>query len=124
MINRKDSLCYIDFLRGKYNSNDIEYIKILINKMTINEKSKLIRDIFDDLWMDLWNLKKLTKELVEKNDYKEGKKYELLKNGFYHNKKLFKLEEIINSSETNYQECEWEFQKVEEINTKKIKIVL
>lgn len=112
MINRKDSLCYIDFLRGKYNMNDIEYIQILIDKMTINEKDKLMKNTFNDLWMGLWNLEELTKELLEKNDYKEGKrKCEALKKGFYRDRKLYKLEIFISSSGTNYQDCEWEFPK-------------
>jgi 8-oxo-dGTP pyrophosphatase MutT (NUDIX family) len=112
MINRKDSLCYIDFLRGKYNINDMKYIQILIDKMTINEKDKLMKNIFNDLWISLWNLEELTKELLEKNDYKEGKrKYEALKKGFYRSEKLYKLEMFISSSGTNYKDCEWEFPK-------------
>jgi 8-oxo-dGTP pyrophosphatase MutT (NUDIX family) len=112
MINRKDSLCYIDFLRGKYKISDIEYIQILVDKMTINEKDKLLENMFDDLWINLWNLDELTKELVEKNDYKEGKKkYESLKTGFYREKQLYKLDDFIKSSMTDYKECEWEFPK-------------
>ncbi len=112
MINRKDSLCYIEFLRGKYRINDIEYIQILIDKMTKNDKERLLKNIFDDLWISLWNLTELTKELLEKNDYKEGKKkYELLKEGFYYNKKLLKLDLLIESSKTDYRDSEWEFPK-------------
>ena len=112
MIKRKDSLCYIDFLRGKYKISDIEYIQILVDKMTINEKDKLLENMFDDLWINLWNLDGLTTDLVEKNDYKEGKKkYESLKKGFYREKQLYKLDHFIKSSKTGYKECEWEFPK-------------
>jgi|TARA_R110002072_G_scaffold159134_9_gene310200 8-oxo-dGTP pyrophosphatase MutT (NUDIX family) len=112
MINRKDSLCYIDFLRGKYNINDVEYIQILVDKMTINEKDKLMKNTFDDLWMSLWNLEELTKELVEKNDYKEGKrKYESLKMGIHRDKQLYQLGMFVSVSSTDYRECEWEFPK-------------
>ena len=81
MINRKDSLCYIDFLRGKYKIENIEYIKILLNKITVKEKEKLLNLTYDQLWCKLWNLNELTESMKEKNDYKEGlKKFELLKN--------------------------------------------
>ena len=56
MINRKDSLCYIDFLRGKYNPYNTEYIQILINKFNMNEKEKVIKYSFKKLWCDLWLL--------------------------------------------------------------------
>ena len=48
MINRKDSLCYIDFVRGKYNLMDLDYIQILINKITIGEKHRLLIKSFDE----------------------------------------------------------------------------
>ena len=109
MINRKDSLCYIDFLRGKYKIEDIEYIKILLNKITIKEKEKLLKMTFDELWVQLWNLSELTDVLKEKNDYREGsKKYELLKNGFDED---INLEGLISGSDTGYKESEWEFPK-------------
>ena len=82
MINRKDSLCYIDFLRGKYNINDVSYIQILLDKMTIKEKDKLLNIPYDKLWLDLWMLNELTDKLKEKNDYKDGsKKLSILKGG-------------------------------------------
>jgi hypothetical protein len=34
MIQRKDSLSFMEFIRGKYNTNDIVYIKNLIHSMT------------------------------------------------------------------------------------------
>ena len=43
MIQRKDSLCYIEFLRGKYDIFNINYIQILINKFTNEEKGNLIK---------------------------------------------------------------------------------
>lgn len=112
MINRKDSLCYIDFLRGKYNLFDLGYIHILIEKITIREKEKLLKMEFDNLWIELWNIKELTEDIISKNDYKEGKKkYLSLKTGFFRMKQYFKLSEIIDKSNTNYLETEWEFPK-------------
>ena len=112
MINRKDSLCYIDFLRGKYNLMNIEYIQILINKITIDEKQRLLMKSFNELWKLLWNINELTEEIQNKNDYKEGKrKYESLKKGFYKGKELVQLKNMIQLSPTKYTETEWEFPK-------------
>ena len=40
MICRKDSLGYIEFLRGKYPLYNKEYIQTLIDEMTVHEKEK------------------------------------------------------------------------------------
>ena len=45
MICRKDSLGYIEFLRGKYPLYNKEYIQALIDEMTVYEKKKIL--IFD-----------------------------------------------------------------------------
>jgi ADP-ribose pyrophosphatase YjhB (NUDIX family) len=58
MIQRKDTMGYIDFIRGKYpdNDDDIKYklLKTYVREMTTNEKSRLITKSFDELWKDLW----------------------------------------------------------------------
>ena len=48
MIQRKDSLCYIEFIRGKYDTYNIKYIQILIDKCTKEEFSELkkLNDIY------------------------------------------------------------------------------
>ena len=39
MINRKKSLCYIEFIQGKYNLYNPNYIQMLIDKFTISENN-------------------------------------------------------------------------------------
>ena len=39
MIRRKDSLSFVDFMRGKYNLEDKLYILNLFEKMTVNEEN-------------------------------------------------------------------------------------
>ena len=111
MINRKDSLCYIDFIRGKYRLNNVSYIQILIDKMTIDEKRRLIEEEYDTLWKRLWLIDAIDKCKLKK-DYKEGKQnFEDLKKGYYLKKKEKKitLTYLINRSKTKYNETEWEF---------------
>ena len=54
MIQRKDSLSFMEFIRGKYNTSDVTYIKQLISSMTYNEKHLLMRKQFDDIWNYAW----------------------------------------------------------------------
>lgn len=51
LVQRKDSLGYIEFIRGKYHKDNY---KILIEEMTLEEKLNIIRKPFDELWDNLW----------------------------------------------------------------------
>ena len=49
LICRKDSLGYVEFMRGKYPLYNNEYIQNIINEMTIQEKANLLTKEFDEL---------------------------------------------------------------------------
>jgi 8-oxo-dGTP pyrophosphatase MutT (NUDIX family) len=54
MIQRRDSLGYIEILRGKYRITDEIYLKTQINGMTDDERRKICTESFDFLWSSLW----------------------------------------------------------------------
>ena len=54
MIRRKDTLGFIDFLRGKYSTQDKQYIINMMIQMTDAEKENLLNLDFDALWSGLW----------------------------------------------------------------------
>jgi 8-oxo-dGTP pyrophosphatase MutT (NUDIX family) len=54
MICRKNTLGYIDFLRGKYSVYNKNYILNMMTQMTVEEKEKLRTLKFDSIWRDLW----------------------------------------------------------------------
>ena len=54
MIRRKDSVGYIDFIRGKYILYYKNYIQNLINVMTNEEKQNLLTKDFSELWNNMW----------------------------------------------------------------------
>jgi len=54
MIQRRDSLGFIDILRGKYKLTDIDYIKQQIRGMTLEERQKILTLPFDTLWEQMW----------------------------------------------------------------------
>jgi len=55
LIQRKDTLGYVEFMRGKYNVNSSEYIASLFNQMTVEELGRLESQPFEMLWNTLWN---------------------------------------------------------------------
>ena len=54
LIRRKETLGYIDFMRGKYSVNNKEYIMNMMKQMTNYEKERLSSVGFDELWKDIW----------------------------------------------------------------------
>ena len=54
LIQRRDSLGYVDLLRGKYSVNDADYIRKQIHGMTDAERKKLVEKDFDVLWAEMW----------------------------------------------------------------------
>ena len=55
MILRKDSLCYIEFLRGKYSSiYNVDYLLLLFSRFSEDELKKINENNFDVLWNTLW----------------------------------------------------------------------
>ena len=54
MICRKDTLGYVDFMRGRYSLTNKAYMLNILNEMTIKEKENLVTYTFDELWNKLW----------------------------------------------------------------------
>jgi 8-oxo-dGTP pyrophosphatase MutT (NUDIX family) len=55
MVQRKDSLAYVEFIRGKYDLKNLTYLATLFTHMTGLEHYKILTSTFDDLWRDLWS---------------------------------------------------------------------
>jgi hypothetical protein len=67
MIQRKKSLGYLEFIRGRYNFDSNENINHLLEQMTPNEISDINNNDFDHLWHNLWD----ENNIKNKNHYKE-----------------------------------------------------
>lgn len=52
LIQRKHTIGYTDFLRGRY--ADVETLIALVEEMSQEERIKLLKFNFDELWDDLW----------------------------------------------------------------------
>ena len=111
LICRKNSLGFVDFMRGKYNINNRSYIQNLLEKMTIEEKRKIQSCTFDELWQELWGIN-------INNQYKNEEKISRdklanLKRGNTRDNYDFNtlLEKPSNSNIDIYDEPEWGFPK-------------
>ena len=54
MVQRKDSLCYTEFIRGKYDIKNISYVSKLLKNMTKTEQENVKNNDFDYLWNSMW----------------------------------------------------------------------
>ena len=109
LIRRKDSLAFVDFMRGKYNLDDLDYIVKIMERMTINEHKMILDNDFKTLWNYLWG-NSLTNQY--KNEEKMSQiKFEKLKNGYNFNTNLININDIINKCKISYNEPEWGFAK-------------
>jgi 8-oxo-dGTP pyrophosphatase MutT (NUDIX family) len=54
LIQRRDSLSFIEFIRGKYSTTDTAYLQKLFRAMTKDEQNRLMTKSFDELWKSVW----------------------------------------------------------------------
>ena len=50
MIRRKDSMSFAEFMRGKYDIDNEEYLGRLIQNMTLKEQGLIACEPFESLW--------------------------------------------------------------------------
>ena len=104
MIQRKDSLSFMEFIRGKYEINNIDYISQLLNNMTKEEKKLLERKDFELIWNYAWS-QPHTANIKNTTEYIESKKKYL----YLVNTSIFN--ELLEKSKNNKYEQEWGFPK-------------
>ena len=109
MIRRKDSFGFIDFVRGKYSPYNIYQIQNIINEMSQQEKQRLLKESFSELWNNMWG--ETTNNQYKSEEIISSKKIEIIINGVNVNDETINLKEIIEKSHTNWEETEWEFPK-------------
>jgi len=68
MVCRKDSMSYAEFMRGKYDVENREYINLLMKNMTIKEQAMIACDSFEGLWKQLWGDDRCSGEYIASRD--------------------------------------------------------
>jgi 8-oxo-dGTP pyrophosphatase MutT (NUDIX family) len=126
LICRKDSFTFSEFIRGKYELEDVDGIYRIFRYMTEAEKDKILKNEFEYLWDNLWILdKKKIHTGKFKREFNNSKyKFDTLKRGYNTTiyldnskkcKKYVKLSEILSDINKGnfekYYEPEWGFPK-------------
>ena len=110
MIQRTDSFGYVEFIRGKYSVHNYQYIKNIVDEMTVCEKHNILTKSFDELWSSLWGeysgIQYRGEEQVSKNKFLHMKNGVEMSSGVRYN-----LETLISSSTTSWETAEWGFPK-------------
>ena len=110
LICRKDSLGYVEFMRGKYPLYNYDYIQNIINEMTIQEKANLLTKDFNVLWKELWGDYYGVQYRTEEKNARD--KFYQIKEGIHlFDDNFFNLEQLIQKSNTSWTEPEWGFPK-------------
>ena len=91
MIQRKDSICYIEIIRGKYT---LKTLSVLTDRISNRELNDIKTKSFDELWKKLWLLDSI-------QDTKYMREYE-------RSKLLFETIDKSKLKSTKYEETEWE----------------
>jgi 8-oxo-dGTP pyrophosphatase MutT (NUDIX family) len=109
-ICRRNSVGYIELIRGRYDINDTDYIEYLFKQMT-DKEIKLIKDNksnFEYLWCDLWNETLETTKFKKEYIISKERFDELCTNGF-----------LDKEFVTEYNQPEWGFPKGRRDNSEK-----
>ena len=109
LIRRRNSLGFIEFMRGKYNIYNKQYLLNIINEMTIEEKNLLLIYNFEQLWENIWGD---NSSIIYRGEEKMSKeKFQSLKLPISVNFLEYNLESLIIESSTEWTEPEWGFPK-------------
>ena len=114
LIRRKDSLGYVEFLRGRYSLSDLEFIYSIFEEMTLEERERIATLDFDTLWCKLWMLKGVEsrkKETFRKEYINSREKFTSIKTGYTVAGETINLSTIIKNLKNSWDETEWGFPK-------------
>lgn len=110
MIQRKHTLGYIEFIRGRYNIDNVSGIIFLFKQMTKSEIKFISDATFDDLWCELWGEAKARKYHLR--EYEESKmNFEKLKEIDSDNENVLGLNFYVSKVNPLWDYPEWGFPK-------------
>lgn len=112
MICRKNTLGFIDFMRGKYSVYNKDYIMNMFKQMTDIEKKDILNKTFSELWKGVWGDETISVQYkMEENISKD--KFMMLTHGIYTKNEFYNLSILIEDSKQYecWNEPEWGFPK-------------
>lgn len=108
MICRSNTFGYIDFMKGNYSLNNLVHVQVLLNEMTVSEKNDVLTLTFEELYR---RLTKPSKQHINVRNDESKKKFEALRNGITISGEQMSLHTMIEYSDSQWINNEWEFPK-------------
>jgi 8-oxo-dGTP pyrophosphatase MutT (NUDIX family) len=113
LVQRKDSLSYVEYIRGKYSYENRSYIMKLFENMTNDERMRITTSDFDILWKELWQITDCSTYQREYNDSRN--KFNMLKHGYNiktdDSHLFFDIQYVLNNTTSVLDQTEWGFPK-------------
>ena len=113
LVQRKDTFSYVDFIRGKYDLENKQYIISMFRSMTVDERKQICNEDFETCWNILWRCSGKGKRVAEFDESKQ--RFDTLKTGYVvaseNSTEWFSLEVAMKGCENITYEPEWGFPK-------------
>ena len=112
MIQRRDSLGFVELMRGKYQLDDFRYITTQLKGMTKKERSRFITLNFNELWSQLWGVDSTSTQYRSEKETSRQKFEALRLNGVLDESGSRKtLEEVFEQMGPGWETPEYGFPK-------------
>jgi 8-oxo-dGTP pyrophosphatase MutT (NUDIX family) len=112
LIQRRDSLGFVELMRGKYNVTDYTYITTQMKGMTKKERERILTLPFPELWMNLWGVDHTNNQYKNEKENSRQKLEQLRTEGLVDGQgNRHTLSEIFESLGPGWDTPEWGFPK-------------
>jgi 8-oxo-dGTP pyrophosphatase MutT (NUDIX family) len=103
LIQRKDSIGYVEIIRGKYKLDDTAYIQAQATGMTASERERVLTLPFETLWTDMWGSNSNGKQFT--NEFEQSRRR------FNTMKESGQLAKLMTDAPAPFNTPEWGFPK-------------
>lgn len=112
LIQRKDSIGYVELIRAKYKLTELSYIREQISGLTAEEKYSLKTKQFLELWTGLWGSMNTPENRQYKQEFEQARtKFDALRAGIELDGVNYTLEGLLQEIPTLWKTPEWGFPK-------------
>jgi 8-oxo-dGTP pyrophosphatase MutT (NUDIX family) len=112
LIQRRDSLGFVEMMRGKYSITDYTYITTQMKGMTKRERERFLSLSFTDLWNTLWGVDHSNVQYKNEKENSRQKLEQLRTDGLIDEHGVRRsLQEIFNTMGPGWDTPEWGFPK-------------
>ena len=112
LIQRRDSLGFVEMMRGKYTLTDYAYISRQMKGMTVRERERFLTLSFQQLWNELWGADHSHTQYRQEKEVSKSKLEQLREHGILNEKgERETLHDIFTKIGPGWETPEWGFPK-------------